>query len=134
MSTEWTEETIREHMFTEVELSTDGARWFRHTLCGFCPLRHNPFIISDRGPDYRHMRLIPKTVKRIMTIKELWGKTLINECGSMMTICNSCDGSVVDSVADEIIPIQELHSRGWKLAGPDLEWSTATSLMIEVDE
>ena len=132
MSTEWNEDNIREHLFTVVDVSDNGIDWARTKLEGFRSKATYPFVAEGSG--WVHMRLITKPKKRLMTIKELWGKTLMNECGSMMTICNSCDGNVVDSVDGEIIPIQELHVRGWKLADQYFDFKHSTSLMIEVDD
>ena len=56
---EWTEETIKPHFFTEVEVR-DGEKkyWMRANLCGY---RHEdiyPFVTSANC--FRYMRLIPK--------------------------------------------------------------------------
>ena len=75
MSTEWNEDNIRGHLFTEVEVSTDGTSWFRRKLGGFCPLKYSPFFTAS-GVGYRHMRLITKPTKRLMKPIELGGRWL----------------------------------------------------------
>jgi hypothetical protein len=57
MSTEWNEETVRPHMFTDVEFSSDNDTWFRDRLCGFFRLRSNRFI-TCKGDVHSHMRLM----------------------------------------------------------------------------
>jgi hypothetical protein len=129
MSTEWNEETIYEHMFTEVELSTGGDTWFQHKLGGFCPIKYNPFI-SDRGGEYRHMRLITKPKKRLMTIKELWGKTLVSHNGCLVTV-NKVDSHNQIKMLSAWNTVEEVHLNDWRLAGPDLDYDTATSLEVD---
>jgi hypothetical protein len=75
MSTEWTEETIREHMFTEVEVQDTGDYWGRQKLIGFDAGEDLPFI-DGNGESWKNMRLIPKPKKRLMKPIELCGKWL----------------------------------------------------------
>jgi hypothetical protein len=70
--TEWNEETIREHMFTEVEVKDIGDYWTRAKLDGFRSGALAPF--NANGSSWVYMRLITKPKKRLMTIKELWGQ------------------------------------------------------------
>ena len=130
MSTEWNEENIKEHLFTEVELSRERGLWYQHKLGGFYPLKYNPFI-SDRGGEYRHMRLITKPKKRLMTIKELWGKTLVSRNGCLVTV-NKVDSHNQIKMLSSWNTVEEARLNDWRLAGSDLDYETATS--FEVDE
>ena len=129
MSTEWNEDNIREHLFTEVEVSDSIGHWTRTKLDGFREGSASPFL-SD-GESWRHMRLITKPKKRLMTIKELWGKTLVSHNGCLVTV-NKVDSHNQISMLDSWNTVEEAHIYDWKLAGPDLDYETATSL--EVDE
>jgi len=131
MSTEWNEDNIREHMFTEVEVSTDGTSWFQHKLGGFCPLKYNPFI-SDRGGEYRHMRLITKPKKRLMKPIELANKWLDFSTDGMSLVCGFDDGGVTTSHESFEIESLDLHDhgcQGWRDT-PTSELNTS----FEVDE
>jgi len=131
MSTEWNEESIREHMFTEVEVSDDGHKWHRRHLITFDKFDHStPFTDADRD-DWRHMRLIPKPKKRLMTIKELWGKTLVSRNGCLVTV-NKVDSHNQIKMLSSWNTVEEARLNDWRLAGSDLDYETATSL--EVDE
>jgi hypothetical protein len=82
--TEWNEETIREHMFTEVEVKDIGDYWTRAKLDGFRSGALAPF--NANGSSWVYMRLITKPKKRLMTTKELWGKTLVSRNGCLVTV------------------------------------------------
>ena len=131
MSTEWNEENIREHMFTDVEMSDSGERWSKHKLGGFCPLRHHPFV-SDRGGEYRHMRLIPKPTKRLMKPIELAGRWLDFSTDGMSLVCGFDDGEVTtshDSFEVEKLNRHHYGCIGWRDT-PTSELNTS----FEVDE
>jgi hypothetical protein len=128
--TEWTEETIREHMFTEVEVSDNGHEWYRRHLIMFDKFDHStPFTDADRD-DWKYMRLIPKPKTRLMTIKELWWKTLISRNGCLVTV-NKVDSHNQINMLDSWITVAEAHLDDFKVAGPDLDYETATSLEVE---
>jgi hypothetical protein len=129
MSTEWTEETIREHMFTEVEVSDIGNLWSKHRLDGFWTKTSYPFL--SNGTSWKYMRLITKPTKRLMTIKDLWGKTLINNVGSMFVV-NKADDDGRVLCLKMWMKISELHSCGWMLSDQYFDFGHATSLMVEV--
>jgi hypothetical protein len=126
--TEWTEETIREHMFTEVEVSDNGIDWSRGKLYGFTS--RSPIRFLAGGTTWLHMRLITKPKKRIMTIKELWGKTLIDTAGEMFIVSEALGNRIPDS-GGSFHEIKWYSDLGWRLAGPDLDYETATSLEVE---
>jgi len=128
MSTEWTEETIREHMFTEVEVSDIGNLWSKHRLDGFWTKTSYPFLAN--GTSWQYMRLIPKPKKRLMTIKELWGKTLVKKSGALVAV-NRVDSAGMIKMINAWNTVEEAHLYDWRLAGPDLDYETATSLEVE---
>ena len=73
MSTEWTEETIREHLFTEVEVRDrdDESPWRRATLRGFLSLDKTDHVfVVGTGHGFEYMRLIPKP--KIAKIESAW--------------------------------------------------------------
>ena len=74
MSTEWNEENIREHMFTDVEVSDNGVAWSRGKLYGFTS--RSPIRFLAGGTTWLHMRLITKPTKRLMKHIELAGRWL----------------------------------------------------------
>ena len=129
MSTEWTEETIREHMFTEVEVSDGGEIWLKHRLDGFWTRTSYPFLAN--GTSWRHMRLMPKTVMRLMKPIELWGK-LLDFAEEGMTTVIEFDNKFVFSRENKysIQALEESHNcQGWR--------DTPTSKLntsFEVDE
>ena len=126
--TEWNEETIREHMFTEVEVKDIGDYWTRAKLDGFRSGALAPF--NANGSSWVYMRLIPKPKKRLMTIKELWGKTLINNVGSMFVVNKADDDGRVLCIK-MWLKISELHSCGWMLSDQYFDFGHATSLEVE---
>ena len=128
MSTEWTEETIREHMFTEVEVCDFIGHWTRAKLDGFREGSASPFL-SD-GESWRHMRLITKPTKRLMTIKELWGKTLVSHNECLVTV-NRVDSHNQIKMLNSWNTVEEARLNDWRLAGPDLDYETATSLEVD---
>jgi len=116
MSTEWNEENIREHMFTEVEVSTDGTSWFRRKLGGFCPLKYSPFFTAS-GVGYRHMRLIPKPKKRLMKPIEIVGWWL-DFGDDRVSLIIDCDDTFVMTRSDTF-RVEELNChahgcQGWR--------------------
>jgi hypothetical protein len=133
MSTEWTEETIREHLFTEVEVRDrdDESPWRRATLRGFLSLDKTDHIfVIGTGHGCKYMRLITKPVKRLMTIKELWGKTLVSRNGCLVTV-NKVDSHNQIKMLNSWNTVEEAHLNDWRLAGPDLDYETATSLEVD---
>jgi hypothetical protein len=74
MSTEWNEDNIKAHMFTEVEVSDNERDWSRGKLYGFTSRTRSRFLAV--GATWLHMRLIPKPKRRLMKPIELAGKWL----------------------------------------------------------
>ena len=128
MSTEWNEDNIREHLFTVVDVSDNGIDWARTKLEGFRSKATYPFVAEGSG--WVHMRLITKPKMRLMTTKELWGKTLVSHNGCLVTV-NKVDSHNQISMLDSWNTVEEAHIYDWKLAGPDLDYETATSLEVE---
>ena len=128
MSTEWNEENIKEHLFTVVDVSDNGIDWARTKLEGFRSKATYPFVAEGSG--WVHMRLITKPKKRLMTIKELWGKTLVGKMGSLVAV-NRVDSAGMIKMINDWNTVEEAHIHDWKLAGPDLDYETATSLEVE---
>jgi len=79
------------------------------------------------GTDYRTK---PEPKKRLMTIKELWGKTLVSRNGCLVTV-NKVDSHNQINMLDSWITVEEAHLNDWRLAGSDLDYETATSLEVE---
>jgi len=129
MSTEWNEENIKEHLFTVVDVSDNGIDWARTKLEGFRSKATYPFVAEGSG--WVHMRLITKPKKRLMTIKELWGKTLVSHNGCLVTV-NKVDSHNQIKMLSSWNTVEEARLNDWRLAGSDLDYETATSL--EVDE
>ena len=116
MSTEWNEDNIREHMFTEVEVSTDGTNWFKNNLGGFCPLKYSPFFTAS-GVGYRHMRLITKPKKRIMKPIELAGRWLDFGDDGMALIIGvdyNCVMTHSDTCGIESLNCNAHNCQGWR--------------------
>jgi hypothetical protein len=68
--------------------------------------------------------------KRLMTIKELWGKTLVGKMGSLVAINRvDLDGRI--KMINAWSTVAEAHLDDFKVAGPDLDYETATSLEVE---
>ena len=131
MSTEWNEENIKDHLFTEVELSRERGLWYQHKLGGFYPLKYNPFV-SDRGGEYRHMRLITKPKKRLMKPIELAGKWLDFSTDGMSLVCGFDEDYVMtshDSFEIESLDLHDHGCQGWRDT-PTSELNTS----FEVDD
>jgi len=76
-------------------------------------------------------RIRPEPKKRLMTIKELWEKTLIHKKGHM-SVVNKASNNNIQLIRDSFFySIEEIHADDWRLAGPDLDYETATSLEVE---
>ena len=128
MSTEWNEDNIREHMFTDVDVSDNGVDWSRGKLYGFTS--RSPIRFLAGGTTWLHMRLMPKPKKRLMTIKELWGKTLVKKSGALVAV-SRVDSAGMVKMINAWNTVEEAHLYDWRLAGPDLDYETATSLEVE---
>jgi hypothetical protein len=126
--TEWTEETIREHMFTEVEVKDIGDYWTRAKLDGFRSGALAPF--NANGSSWVYMRLITKPKKRLMTIKELWGKTLVSRNGCLVTVM-TVDSFNQIMMLDSWNTVEEAHLNDWRLADQYFDFGHATSLEVE---
>jgi len=130
MSTEWNEETIREHLFTEVEVKDVGEFWTRTKLEGFRSKSTYPFVAGGSG--WLHMRIIPKPAKRLMKPIELAGKWLDFGDDGMSIVCGFDDGGVTtshDSFEIESLDLHDHGCQGWRDT-PTSELNTS----IEVDE
>ena len=128
-----TKDQIRTLIFTEVEVSDDGKKWWTCELLGYDEDFDTPFIIH--GASCKFMRPIQPKKKRLLTVKELWGETLIRKNGDMVmvteTYTNNCGESLIIGMGGTKFTVDYLHyQKGWKLAGPDLCYETATSLEI----
>ena len=66
---------------------------------------------------------------RLLTIREVWGKTLVNDHGDMFIVAHSSSGHLTK--VNDWCSIGVLHHAGWKLAGPDLNYKTAISLEVQ---
>lgn len=94
------------------------------------PIDHMDFSCFD-------YRIKPTKQKRLLTVKELWGKTLMHPQGSMFMVTDLReDGRIAlipheDESESASISIEIAHAKCWKLAGPDLCYETATSLEVE---
>jgi len=66
---EWNEQTIRPHLFTEVEVSDDRGSWEKHKLYGFDSDR-DPFIAG--GTRWRHMRPLQPIPTEAELFLEKW--------------------------------------------------------------
>jgi hypothetical protein len=95
----WTEETVREHMFKMVEMSDNGIDWTRQKLMGFFPDNSQPFSNCGCCSGYRYMRPIkavepwtfetcpwPLSVVRKSAIEKLTF-TIIDKHGAHMGGC-----------------------------------------------
>ena len=130
MSTEWTEETIREHLFTDVEVSDNGINWSRGKLYGFAPHAPNCFLAG--GTTWLHMRIITKPKKRLMKPIELANKWLDFSTDGMSLVCGFDDGGVTtshDSFEIESLDLHDHGCQGWRDT-PTSELNTS----FEVDE
>jgi len=131
MSTEWNEENIREHMFTEVEVSEDGEIWHIKKLNGFLCDKYRPFVTAFGGV-YGYMRLITKPTQRLMKPIELAGKWLDFGNDGMALIVGVDDNCVMTH--SEMFGIESLNChdygcQGWRDT-PTSELNTS----FEVDE
>ena len=91
----------------------------------------NPFV-SDRGGEYRHMRLIPKPTKRLMKPIELAGRWLDFGSDGMSIVCGFDDGAVCSSHDSFDVADLDIHDHGcigWRDT-PTSELNTS----FEVDE
>ena len=135
MSTEWTEETIRPHMFTEVEVRdrNDDSPWRKAKLRGFLSLDKTDHVfVIGTGHGCKYMRIIPKPTKRLMKPIELAGKWLDFVYDGMSLICGFDEDCVMTS--HDSFNIEELNCnahgcQGWRDT-PTSELNTS----FEVDE
>ena len=130
MSTEWNEDNIREHMFTEVEVSDYIGHWTRAKIDGFREGSASPFL--SNGESWISMRLITKPTKRLMKPIELAGKWLDFVYDGMALICGFDEDFVMTS--HDSFNIEELNCnahgcQGWRDT-PTSELNTS----FEVDE
>ena len=131
MSTEWNEENIREHMFTEVEVSDHGIDWSRGKLYGFSSCSPSRFLAG--GTTWNLMRLIPKPVKRLMKPIELAGRWLDFGSDGMSIVCGFDDGAVCsshDSFEIESLDIHDHGCIGWRDT-PTSELNTSFEVLGE---
>lgn len=82
--------------------------------------------------DYRKK---PEPKTRLLTIKEIWGKTLITPSGKMgivglMNCEEDDDGEALILIQKKWRTLDMLHDHGWRIAGPDLCYETASSLEV----
>jgi len=130
MSTEWNEETVRPHLFTEVEVSDIGNLWSKYRLDGFWTKTSYPFLAN--GTSWKLMRLIPKPTKRLMKPIELANKWLdFGDDGMAMIVGFDHDRVMMHS---DMFSVEELNChdygcQGWRDT-PTSELNTS----FEVDE
>lgn len=126
-----TKQQVKTHLFEEVECSDDGDTWRRSILMGY-----------DADGTYRanytwwkHCRLPKPKAKRLLTVKEIWGRTLIHFGFGMMIVSDmNGDNEILNrSEKDDSYwqSIEGLHRDGWRLADETLEYENATSLEVE---
>jgi hypothetical protein len=95
---------------------TEGDEWITLII-------NNPHWNWDKN----NYRIKPEPKKRLMTIKELWGKTLVGKSGALVAV-NRVDSAGRIKMINAWNTVEEAHLYDWKLAGPDLDYETATSL------
>ena len=127
MSDEWNEETIRPHLFTEVEVCDDGLSWKKRKLNGFRDRDGFPFLAN--GLNWKHMRLIPELTKRLMAPMELCGKWLDFGGAEGISLVTGCanDGDIHTSHDAFSIDDLNCHNhgcQGWRDT-PDGELHTS---------
>jgi hypothetical protein len=130
MSTEWNEDNIKAHMFTEVEVSDNERAWSRGKLYGFTSRTRSRFLAV--GATWLHMRLIPKPKRRLMKPIELAGRWLDFGSDGMSLVCGFDDGGVTTTHESFEIESLDLHDhgcQGWRDT-PTSELNTS----FEVDE
>lgn len=76
------------------------------------------------------------TEGRYLTVREIWGKTLIHSDGRMVLVSSSSSdshlhGFSLDMDSDWKSSIPFLHENGWKVADDTLEYNNATSLWLD---
>jgi len=136
MSTEWTEETIRPHMFTEVEVRdrNDDSPWRKAKLRGFLSLDKTDHVfVIGTGHGCKYMRIIPKPTKRLMKPIELCGKWLDFGDDGLCLVCGFGGDDDVHTSHDafDIVALNcHAHGcQGWRDT-PTSELNTS----FEVDE
>ena len=130
MSTEWNEDNIKSHMFTEVEVIDNERAWSRGKLYGFTSRTRSRFLAV--GATWLHMRLIPKPKRRLMKPIELAGRWLDFGSDGMSLVCGFDDGGVTTTHESFEIESLDLHDhgcQGWRDT-PTSELNTS----FEVDE
>ena len=130
MSTEWNEDNIREHMFTDVDVSDNGVDWSRGKLYGFTS--RSPIRFLAGGTTWVHMRIITKPTKRLMKPIELAGKWLDFVYDGMSLVCGFDEDYVMtshDSFEIESLDLHDHGCQGWRNT-PTSELHTS----FEVDE
>jgi hypothetical protein len=130
MSTEWNEDNIKSHMFTEVEVSDNERAWSRGKLYGFTSRTRSRFLAV--GATWLHMRLIPKPKRRLMKPIELAGKWLDFGDEGMSLMCGFGDDSIETSHDSFEVEAMNCHNhgcQGWRDT-PTSELNTS----FEVDE
>ena len=130
MSTEWNEETIREHMFTDVDVSDNGVDWSRGKLYGFTS--RSPIRFLAGGTTWLHIRIITKPTKRLMKPIELAGRWLDFGDDGMALICvfdHSCVMTHSDMFRIEELNCHAHGCQGWRDT-PTSELNTS----FEVDD
>lgn len=79
-------------------------------------------------------RIKPEIKERFLTVKELWGKTLITKDEQTFIVASAIGDNInihIRGSYSYVATVAKLHDTGWKLATNDLTYETATSLKIE---
>ena len=116
MSTEWNEENIKEHLFTEVEVGKGGF-WTRAKLDGFRLCAQGRFRFIADGKSWLYMRPLPKLVKRLIKPIELAGRWLDFGDDGMALICGFDEDCVMtshDSFEIEALNCHAHGCQGWR--------------------
>jgi hypothetical protein len=128
-----TKEQVKEHLFEEVEVRYASGKWGTGTLEGYIESEACPYIVD--GEYRKHCRLPKPKAKRMLTVKEIWGKTLIHPDNSLFIVDSSYvngDGTFkVHMGSGVFLSVENLRKEGWRLADDSLTYENATSLEVE---
>ena len=100
---EWNEENIREHMFTEVEVrvSYRPERWRKAVLIGFDMESSFPYKV--RGDGHTKMRLIKPEIESLkITVEESTCAYELNGGGGRMDLMIAKHNALVDLVEGKL--------------------------------
>lgn len=129
MTKEEKKEFLMKHWGEKMEFrNSEGEVWARYTFEGISSIDSDCDFIAyveedDEIMTFSYCRPIPKKKTRLRTLKEIWGKTLINEDGIAW---------FVDSTS---MIVESYHKDGFKVnMQNELDYENAESLEVEEDE